>query len=179
MPEAMMKQLAGENTIYATTHSQAFPTDQIISTAEMASRKDPKDVSELIEKMSAEHPATRYWAATGCAVRGEDAREAAPQLKNMLEDDYGNNRIAAAEALCRMGITEEPLQVLVEEMNNDNEWVQLHALNVLESLGDIAKPVEKEILANATSKERSGYFRRAYNNLIKKLKPGWSDYVVW
>ncbi len=179
MPEAMMKQMAGENTIYEMTHSPDFPTGQIISTAEMASRKDPADVSELIERMSAEHPAIRYWAATGCAVRGEDAREAAPQLKNMLEDDYGNNRIAAAEALCRMGITEEPLQVLVEEMNNDNEWVQLHALNVLESLGDIAKPVEKEILANATRKERSGYFRRAYNNLIKKLRPGWSDYVIW
>jgi arylsulfatase A-like enzyme len=180
MPEAMMKQLAEDGTIYEMTHSQDFPTDKIISTAEMASRKDPADVPELIEKMSADHPAIRYWAATGCAVRGEGAREAAPQLKQMLEDDYGNNRIAAAEALCRMDFTEESLQLLVDEMNNDNEWVQLHALNVLESLDpQTVEPVQQEIFSVATWKERSGYFRRAYKSLLKKLKPGWSDYVIW
>jgi hypothetical protein len=98
----------------------------------------------------------------------------------MLEDDYGNNRIAAAEALCRMDVTKESLQLLVEEMNNDNEWVQLHALNVLESLDpQTVEPVQQDIFNVATWKERSGYFRRAYKSLLKKLKPGWSDYVIW
>jgi arylsulfatase A-like enzyme len=180
LPEGMMHELAGDGVIYEMTHSQDFPTDEIISTAEMATRKNPENLSELIRKTSADHPALRYWAATGCAILGDQARDAAPELKEMLDDKYGNNRIAAAEALCRMGITEKPLQVMVDEMDNDNQWVQLHAINALESLGrDIIKPVDQEIMGIPPWKDRNGYFRRSYKSLLNEVKPGWGDYMIW
>jgi len=180
LPEAMMREMAGDQTIYALTHASGFPSDEIISSAEQATRKNPADVPRLIEKLGAEHPAVRYWAATGCAILPGKSEEAAPQLQKMLNDTWGNNRIAAAEALCRMGKTEDALELLIKEMNNENQWVQLHALNVLESLGkDTVQPVSKEIFGSGTQVERSGYCKRAYKSLIQSLKPGWSDYVIW
>ena len=89
----------------------------------------------------------------------------------MLDDSYGNKRIAVAEALCRMGITEKPIQILGEEMNNDTRWVSLHAVSVLKSLGNIAKPVEKEIMGNINNRvERSHHFNRAYIDLLNDQK---------
>jgi len=178
LPEAMMNEMVGEGIIYEMTRSDDFPTELIVSTAEMASRGNAEDLPELTERLSHQHPAVRYWAATGSAILGKKAIKAAPRLKEMLDDSLANNRIAAAESLCRMGITEKPLQLLVKEMNNETRWVPLHALNALKSLGEIAKPVEKEIMGGLDlSVERSHYFKRGYKDMIKDLKPGWSDYI--
>jgi len=178
LPEAMMVKMAEDRTIYEMTHTDDFPAERIISTAEMATRETQKNLSGLIDSLSARHPAVRYWAATGCAILGEKAEKAVPRLKEMLDDSWANNRIAAAEALCRMGITEKPLRLLVEEMNNETKWVPLHAVNALKSLGNIAKPVEKEIMGGLDmSVKRAHYFKRAYKDMIKDLKPGWSDYI--
>lgn len=176
IPEGMMTQMAGNSTIYQLTHSEDFPVEEIIHAAEVASEQKPENLYELMNRLSADHPAVRYWAATGCLILGEEAIEASSHLRNMLEDPYGDNRIVAAEALCEMGFSEQSLEVLVAEMNNDNQWVQLHALNSLQCLGDRARPVTREIMSNARSKVRDMYFRWAYRDLIGELKPGWIDY---
>lgn len=180
LPEAMMIELAADKTVYELTHSKDFPFEKIFSTAEMATEENPAYLPELFKRLTDSHPGVRYWAATGCAVLGDKALEAAPQLKKMLEDPYGNNRVAAAEALCRMGITDKSLQTLVDEMNNSTQMVPLHAVNVLRSLGNVALPAEKKIMGDINMRvKRSHYFSRAYIDLLNTLKPGWGDYVMW
>ena len=185
MPEGMMVERAGQQTIYKMTHSESFPSDKIISAAELASNGNIDNLSRLEKMLSSSEPAVRYWAATGYAIiaKKTDAKipdDAIKKLKSLLEDNYEDTRIAAAEALITMGRhTKNSLNVLVNNMKNgSNKWVRLHAINALEALGEKAKPVEKDIM-NIRTGDRSGYFRRAYNNLVKDLKPGWADYIIW
>ena len=179
LPEAMMVELSKGKPPYDLTHSVDFPFGRIFSTAEMATTENPEYLPELIKRLSDDHPGVRYWAATGCAILGEKARGAASRLEKMLEDAYGNNRVAAAEALCRMGITEKPLRVLVNEMNSGEQWVPMHAMNALRGLGDIAKPAVKQIMNGLNPRvQREHYFMRGYVDLLDELKPGWGDYIA-
>ncbi len=180
LPEGMMVDRAADKTIYKLTHGTDFPMDRIIETAEIASIKDIKNLQELIKRLSDNEAAVRYWAATGCAILGEKAKTAMPELKKLLKDPVADVRITSAEALCKMGYKKEPLGLLVNEMKNKNPRVQLHALNVLDALEDDAKTVLKDIMSGVPGRIKTdNYFHRAFNPLIKKLKPGWDDYIVW
>jgi arylsulfatase A-like enzyme len=178
LPEGMMIDRAGNRTIYEMTHADDFPIDQIIATAEMATSKKRKHLAELINRLSNDDPGVRYWAATGCAILGKKAREALPELKKLLDDPFANVRITAAEALCKIGRKKEALELLLKEMNNQNPRVQLHALNVLDALEYETKEILKELMSGIPLNIKTDdYIRHSYIQLIKKLKPGWEDYV--
>ncbi len=180
LPEGMMTDRAGENTIFSLTHDPKFPMERIIETAEMASMRDGKHLAELIKRLSDDEPAVRYWAATGCAILGEEAKMALLKLKVLLKDPFADIRITSAEALCKMGYKEESLDLLVAEMKNKNPSIQLHALNVLDALEEDTKAVLNDIMSGVPGRiETDNYFHRAHTQLIKKLKPGWEDYISW
>jgi len=167
IPEGMMMEMTCNKTPFVLVHEEDYPAEAIISTAEMASEKNPEDLELLIKGLSHQHPVIRYWSATGCAIQAEKGKRAIPVLKTLLDDPYGNNRITAAEALCKMGDTEQAFQILLEELNNENEMIQLHAVNVLEVLEDIIETdvVKAEIKEKADLDKRSGYFKRAFDEL--------------
>ena len=167
IPEGMMMEMTGNKTPFVLVHEEDYPAEAIISSAEMASEKNPEDLELLIKGLSHQHPVIRYWSATGCAIQAEKAKRAIPALKTLLEDPYGNNRITAAEALCKMGDKEQAIQILLEELNNENEMIQLHALNVLEVLEDIIEidVVKAEIKEKSDLDNRSRYFKQAFDEL--------------
>jgi len=178
LPEGMMIEFAKDSTIYEM--KQTLPMDRIIETAETATIMDEKQIPELIKRLSDSEPAVRYWAAYGCAVLPEKSKSALPKLKELMKDEFDDVRIAACEALCRMGYKKKSLNLLVQEMENDNPKIQLHALNVLDALEDDTKLVLKNIIGWLPwSKKTDEYFHQALTQLIKKLKPGWEDYIVW
>jgi arylsulfatase A-like enzyme len=180
LPEGMMVDRAGDHTIFDMTHADNFPMERIIETAEMASIQNMIHLPELIKRLSDDEPGVRYWAATGCAIQGEQAIKAMPELTKLLKDPVADVRITAAEALCKMGSKKESLKLLVSEMKNDNPRVQLHALNVLEALEDDTKSVLNDIMSGVPREiETDDYFRKSFTHLIKKLKPGWEDYIIW
>jgi len=180
IPEGIMNDESKFSTIYEMTHKENFPMEQIIETAEIASGNNLKFLPELITQLSNKEPTVRYWAATGCAILGAKANKAIPKLKELLNDPVANVRISSAEALCKMGYKQKSLDLLVREMKNDNPSVQLHALNVLDALEDDAKLVLKDIISWVPwAKDTDVYFHQVFTQLIKKLKPGWDDYIVW
>ncbi|MEJ2629095.1 MAG: sulfatase-like hydrolase/transferase, partial [bacterium] len=180
LPEGLMIELAGDKTVYEITHSSHFPMEKIIETAEMASSKNIKYLSTLIKRLSHTQATIRYWAATGCAILGNKAKPAVPELTLLLKDPFADVRITAAEALCTMGPKKESLDLLVQEMRNENPWVQLHAPNVLSALGNDPKMVIKDIMSlTPWGLKTDDYFHQAYIQLLKELKPGWGDYVIW
>jgi len=183
LPEGMMVERAGDSTIYKMTHSRNISINKIIETSEMATRRDSKYLTKLKNRLTAEEPGVRYWAATGCAILEKEAVQAVSKLKLLLEDSSPDVRIAAAEALVRIGkYKQAALKILVSEMENEEKkWTQLHAVNILESLEEEAKPVLKQIMSWVKWEhgDVSDYFGRAHTNLVKELKPGWSDYVVY
>jgi N-sulfoglucosamine sulfohydrolase len=180
LPEGLMMDMAGEGTIYDLTHKKDFPINRIIETAEMASMKNKSNLPELINRLSDAEAAVRYWAVTGCTILGSDAKSAMPNLKNLLKDPVADVRITAAEALCKMGYKQESLNLLVSELKNKNQKIQLHALNVLDELGDDPKIVIKELMSVfSNAKDRDNYYQKVAIQIMKKLKPGWEDYVSW
>ncbi len=180
IPEGMMVDQAENTTIYEMTHAANFPIEQIIETAELASEKDAKNLPELIKRLSYKEPAIRYWAATGCTILGQKAKKAKPKLKELLNDPVADVRITTAEALCKLGDKKLSLDLLVNELKSNNPGIQLHALNVLDALEDDTKTVLKDVIQVGTRLKNSDPdFHKAFTQLIKKLKPGWEDYVIW
>lgn len=180
LPEGWMMAQSEKQIIYNMTHDANFPVETIISTAEIASEGKPEHLALLKERLKHEHPAVRYWAAVGCRMLGKQAGGASSVLTDLLADPVPEVRIAAAEALCRQGSCTRELHVLLKEMHSDNPRVQLRALNVLDALGEQARPVLKKIMGiTPWSIKTDGYFHQAHTQIIKRLKPGWEDYIIW
>ncbi len=178
IPEGMMVKMAEGTTIYEMKEDKNFPIEKIIETAEMATMKEESKLPELIKQLDSDIPAVRYWAATACAILPEKAKSAMPRLKELMQDEYGDVRVAACEALCKMGYKKPALLQLVKEFDSDY-GVRLRAINTLDALEDDAKLVLKEIMSLVPWKKTDDDFHKKYADLIKKLKPGWGDYNIW
>lgn len=175
MPEAMMEQRATEahTTIYQYVRSEAYPQEKIIAMAETASMADPKDLQKLITGLKDTDPAVRYWAAYGCAILKEEAMPAKQKLTDMLDDVSPDVAIAAAEALYHLGEIAKSLDRLKKALDNDNDKVRLHALNVIRVLGKDALPLLSKLEAmvkNPNPVKGETYGLRAINYIVKELK---------
>lgn len=171
LPEPEMLARAKGDPISTMTHDpNRYPFERILAAADVASRRDAS-VPQLIECMKDPDAGVRYWAAVGCSVRGSAAGEAAGALAPLLNDPSASVRIAAAEALCRLGRAGDGLPALVHEIGGD-EFTALLALNTLEALGDIAKPATPAIAAAVAklAKPRAEDFcARAAESLLNGL----------
>jgi len=173
MPEGMMLDRAGSKTIYEYIRSDDYPLERIMETAYMASDRDADVLAELSKRLKDKDPAVRYWAATGFLIRAKDAkaRAAAAALDAVLQDPHGDTQIVAAEALCKMGMTDKGYAVLRRNLANDklNASAMLHAVNTAQVLAskDLIPAVEG-------IKNNRGYVARAsgwFMESIAEKKP--------
>ncbi len=161
LPEAEMMTRAADDTIYQMVRDeQRYPLESLIDAAELAARRDAADVPKLIELLKADDAGLRYWGALGCAVRGKAAKEALPVLRTRLLDPSPSVRIATAEVVARLAQPKLALPVLVSALKHDNPRVVLHALNVLQELGDAANPVA-DAVRDGTQDHSDNYVQRA------------------
>jgi HEAT repeat protein len=164
------------------THDPArYPFEHVLEVAEVASQRDVESVPKLMGWMTDPDAAVRFWAATGCCVRGQSAAPAVGALTNLLKDSSSATRIAAAEGLCRIGQTQQGLDALVTELDAKDADL-LRALNALDSLGAMVKPRAAEIQAKMKAanarpdivKLNGGggekYSERAAEDLLEKLR---------
>lgn len=170
MPEAMILDKVKSTTMYAYARSGDYDLEQILETAEMASRGDVAQLDRLIERLSDPNPVIRYWAATGCTILGDRARPARNELIQLLNDAEVSVRIAAAEALYELGETGTALKTLTAALQVDNKMARVQALNVLEVMGEDARPSLAAVneLISRDLKDQD-YDIRAANRLVEKL----------
>lgn len=167
LPEAEMMARAGESTIYEMARdNQQYPLEQLMAAAERAAGREAADVPKLAALLKADDAGLRYWGAVGCAVRNADAQEALPLLKLRLLDKSPSVRVAAAEAVARLGQPKLALPVLTSALGHDNPRVVLHALNVLQVLDEVATPVADKVQA-ATAEHADGYVQRAASRFLE------------
>ena len=143
-----------------------------METAELASSRDPRDLGEIMSRLSDSHPVVRYWAATGCLVLGKHAAPAVKALRKLMKDEEISVRIAAAEALYVLGEKQVSLRCLEDAMKSDNLIARLHALNALEEMGSDARPAIATIrsLVNGPEKDGDGaYDLRAARRILEIL----------
>lgn len=134
IPEGMLSQLAGEQTIYAYCQSAQYPLAEVLELAEVASAGEVAQLPRLKGAMASSQPLQRYWGALGCLVLGEHALPARMELRTLLQDEFADVRVVAAEALCQLGDVEQALPVLGAVIRTGAPYEVLAAQNALDFL---------------------------------------------
>jgi uncharacterized sulfatase len=131
-------------------------------------------LDQLIHAAGDQDSAIRYWAATGIGNIGGPAKElGAAAMNKLLSDPSSAVRTAAARALCRMGMPEKALPVLIHEMSTGAQWERLQSAIVLDEIDDQARPVIEQMQQglqyqdgfNSNGKYRVRVMNRALNEL--------------
>lgn len=124
----------------------------------------------LTELLESDEVSIRYWAAVGLGNLGKDGRPAADLLREAFHDPAAVVRVAAARGLFKMDRhTDQGLTVLIEEVQSKQEWVRLHAVTVLDEIGERARPaipVLKESLQDTHNKYVVRVANRALNQML-------------
>jgi arylsulfatase A-like enzyme len=120
----------------------AYPLRRVMRLAELAGERDPDNLEQLVHDIDDDNEVVRYWAVLGCAMLGELAAPARDALERRLERDASVQvRIAAAEALARMYVTEGSVAFLARTLDSHpNVRVRLQAIKALTNIGRLAKP---------------------------------------
>ena len=132
IPEGMIERLAGTKTIHDYAQSADYPIERIITVADQASSRDARFLAQLRTAMREAHPVIRYWGATGCLVLQAKSAPAKVQLRELLQDEWADIRVVAAEALGFHDEAEAGVAVLAEIARSKNPYEALAALNALE-----------------------------------------------
>ena len=132
IPEGMYAWLPGDRTVYEYTHGRGYPIEAIVDLAFKATSRDPAHLDAITDALSHPHPVMRYWAATGCAVLGRQADQTKTQLTVLVDDPAADVRVAAAEALARMGQVDTAKRTLLNVIETGNPYEGLAAINTLE-----------------------------------------------
>jgi hypothetical protein len=149
IPEGMFQKLAGNKTLYDYAHSDAYPLEQILNMANLASDGDPRNLPSLVKSLEDPHPIVRYWAATGCLILKNKASPAKAKLTERLNDDWADVRVIAAEAIGQLGEPEVALETIKAVLRTGNLYESLAALNsldVLRSEGIVRLEAAQEIV---------------------------------
>lgn len=152
LPECEVLSRSGSGAPYDVGHDAGkFPIELILETAEMASSLDGAYTDKLMNRLTHEDSAVRYWAALGLQMRGKTAvHSAGKELRTLLQDSAPAPRIAAAETLGLFGTPDdvaESLKVLMQAAPADRNGsaVSILAMNALTVLGGKAKPALETI----------------------------------
>jgi hypothetical protein len=166
LTEYEMHRRAEGATQYEVGQSERnYPLEKILAVAEVASQRDAKHADRLARWLGDDEPAVRWWAATGLAALGKKAEAAESDLKSSLEDPSPIVRIAAAEALCNLGHVDDMLSVLTGGLKHATPYVRLRAINVLDRLGQKARPALPAIRAAAM--KRAPYPGEYFNRMVQ------------
>lgn len=143
IPETIMRAWEKKfgKSIYTILREQNVPINEI---REAALGKDPMMLTAALDH---KNEAVRYWAAISLGNNDElkTHTTSIKKLNALLGDETPAVRIAAARALCKADQFEEPVTVLTKELNYENEWVRLLAAQVLDEIGDNARPAEDQL----------------------------------
>ena len=136
IPETILRKWEKEHnaSIYDLMRQQAIPISTIRKTAlaEM-------DIPQLQQNLAHKNEAVRYWAAISLGNQIAQITDFSA-LKKALQDDVPAIRIASARAFCKANQTEQGLTILQEGLKHKNEWVRLLAAQVLDEMGEQARP---------------------------------------
>ncbi|MCS6850966.1 MAG: sulfatase-like hydrolase/transferase [Gemmataceae bacterium] len=171
LPEADLRTRFGSKPPYTEVRREPslYPYARIAAAADLASRPHESDPARLNELLRDSDPAVRYWAATGLGACGDRGKAHAKGLKEALQDSAPWVRVAAADALCRLGEFEPAVVVLTAALTDANEWVRLQAINVLDRLGERARSAAEAI--DKARKDPNQYVVRVAEHAAARLKP--------
>lgn len=164
----------------ASRQPGVYPVDRVFSLANAAADRKQSNLQRFIEALGDPNEAVRWWAAQGCAMLGAKAAPAEMVLTSRLDDASGSVRVAVAEALAHLEKTQLALPVLEQCLNISpsadqppgNGAIALQAANVLDRLGEAARPVlpaMKRTFAATGSVSRENSFSYLHRSLDRSI----------
>jgi N-sulfoglucosamine sulfohydrolase len=169
IPEARLSALSEKTPLYDYARSGKYDVRKVLETAEMASLGDPANLGKLTKLLGSPDPVVRYWAVTGLTILGDKAATAKTRLKSVLDDSEISVRIAAAEALAKLGEKGLAVDALMAALKTGNQMARVQALNILDQLGPEARkayPVVQEVIKG--DKADGSYDIRAAERILEK-----------
>jgi len=124
---------------------------RLMVAADLAAR-GPAALPKLLPSLKDADAAVRYWAVTGIANLGRDAANFRKEIDHATGDEAAVVRIAAARALVAAGDVPAALAILGRELKDGAEAVRLHAILLLEDLGETARPMLDTVREHAGRK---------------------------
>ncbi|NLS96342.1 MAG: sulfatase-like hydrolase/transferase [Planctomycetaceae bacterium] len=168
LPEQDMRDRARGSSEYemARQDEGAFPFERIFETAVLSGEGAPA-VPKLVDRLSDEDAAVRFWAVIGLTnAAGESPSSATLDepavraLQKTLADPSVEVRISAAEAFCRVDCEEQAVPVLVETLSHESFWVRLEGANALDRIGEKARPALAALQKAAADQSDENLFVR-------------------
>jgi len=166
----MHRRSAGSTPFETAQDASQWPLERVLPVAELASQRDAANLPRLRKLLSDDEPIIRWWAAMGLVILGEQARDADRDLQASLKDKSPLVRVAAGEALYRLGEKDASHAAMEEALQHPTPFVRLRALNALVRMGDDARPAIPAIkAAGITGHFPSEYVNRMVEYLPKRL----------
>jgi len=156
LTEYELWQRAKNSTPYEIARNPKLnPLNKLLDAAWVADQLDPRQIPQLVKLLHQSDSCLRWWGAVGLAALGPQAAPALAEARTGLKDESPDVRIASAEILANLGHDDEALPVLRAELKQDNEFIRLAALNVLERMGGRALPALDDIRAAGYPAQRT------------------------
>jgi uncharacterized sulfatase len=168
LPEADLRSRFGEEPAYSAVRRDPtlYPIEKIAAAADLANARQVEHLPRLRELLHDADPAVRYWAAVGVGSLGEPGAKAADALRaSATGDQAGFVRVAAADAMARVGLVAEAVPLLGAAMKDPNDWTRLAAIEALDRLDDAARPI-LETLKNALT-DKNPYVIRVAKHAVE------------
>lgn len=148
----------------------AYPLAELMRLGAAAARRDLAHLARFEAGLASPNEVVRYWAALGLLMLGDNAGPARAALEKTLREDRSPYpRIAAAEALLKIGASPQAVALLAAFADRpDPVPVRLMALNALTFVGSAAEPALPVIERAAVS--GNPYVRSAGRYLTAVLK---------
>jgi arylsulfatase A-like enzyme len=160
LPEAEIHARAAGSTPYEIGHDdKKVPLQRIIATAELASKLNPETVPQLKQAHADKDSGVRYWGAMGLLMRGKPAVETSrAELQKAMSDESPSVRVVAAQALGQFGSEAElkaalPVLVGLADIQKNNYWVSVEALNAIDKLEKKAASM-KDAIKSLTARKQ-------------------------
>ena len=160
---------------------QKYTLEKIMRTAELASSLDPNSLDDLVQAMTDQDSAVRYWGALGILMREKTAvNQTRDALYKALSDSSPSVRVIAAQALGQYGSekdAEKALAVLLEHapLDTNSVFVSMLAVNALDAMDERARSAKDQIAAISTKgktppRTGAGYVNRLIQKTLMDLK---------
>jgi N-sulfoglucosamine sulfohydrolase len=134
VPEETIDERRGNRPLFEVAREPSFPMEDLIGTAELATRDASDHLCLLAERLDHPDCAVRFWAATGFSVAEARPDAMRAVLLDHADDPCPAARTALAEALYRYSDHRAALAMLEKTLRDERLLVVLRALNTIYSL---------------------------------------------
>lgn len=177
IPEPLIEELSKKTTVYEYMRNNNSSMEEKLNKIHQMCLGDRALIRVCL---ASEDPLLEYWGIIASMSFGEEIKGLDSVLLNLTKDTYVPSvRLAASEAIYRMGHSDKAIHILIDIMKKGSTFDALYAMDLMEMMGKDALPalpLIKGLLLLDPNKTSVYEFRAAALRLIEKINNNSSIY---